>query len=154
MFRVIIDKLTNLNLYITDKQMQLINKFLQELSPDMEERRYEIDGDIIFARVMSYNTSLRDNCKIEAHNRYIDIQSSLLGCEGVDVFERASLVPLTEYSISKDVIHFKQTAEPYISVINLPGYFSMIYPEEAHSPQISVDGKCDLVKKFVIKIQQ
>ena len=129
-----------------------ITAFLQQVSPDMEEKRYEIDGDRIYARVMRYNTSLRENCKIEAHNKYIDIQSSIIGCEGIDIFNREILVAVDEYNAQKDVIHYNKDTEPYISIKNLPGYFSMIFPNEAHQPQISVDRKCDLVKKFVIKI--
>ncbi len=45
-------------------------------------------------------------------------------------------------------------AEPYVKISNLPGFFSMILPEEAHRPQEFLDGNCALVKKGVIKIKE
>lgn len=139
--------------YLSENQFIKISKFLRELSPEMEERQYDIDGESIYARVMSYRTSLQSDCKIEAHNKYIDIQSSLVGAEGIDLFDRNILGVLKEYDETGDVSFFEDTAAPYISIKNAEGFFSMIFPEEAHRPQISINGNCDYVKKFVIKIR-
>lgn len=149
---MVFDQLQNLNKYVTQEQFQKMNNFLKQLSPDMKEGRYEIDGEAIYARVMSYTTSLRQNCKIEAHDKYIDIQSSLVGMEGIDIFDRGELNISEAYNKDKDVAFYKETIEPNVSVNNKAGYFSMIYPQEAHRPQISVDQRCEKVKKFVIKI--
>lgn len=149
---MIFDQLQNLNKYVTQEQFQKIDNFLKLSSPDMKEGRYEIDGKAIYARVMSYTTSLRQNCKIEAHDKYIDIQSSLVGMEGIDIFDRDELNISEAYNKDKDVAFYEETVAPNVSVNNKAGYFSMIYPKEAHRPQISVNQRCEKVKKFVIKI--
>lgn len=151
---MIIDRLENLKKYIDENDMRKIDVFLKRLSPEMEEGRYEIDGDDIYARVMSYHTSPREDCKIEAHDLYIDIQSTLVGKEGIDVFHREELIEKIPYNAAKDVCIYEESAQQYITVDNLPDYFSMLYPEEAHKPQISLDKKRDIVKKFVIKIKR
>ena len=149
---MIFDQLRNINKYVSSEQLQKIEKFLKELSPDMEEKRYDIDGEAIYAKVMSYSTSLPCDCRIEAHDKYIDIQSSLQGAEGIDIFDRDSLDILEDYDQEKDVAFYEETTAPIISINNVAGYFTMIFPEEAHRPQVSVDRKCEKVKKFVIKV--
>lgn len=150
---MIIDRLENLKKYIDENDMRKIDAFLKRLSPEMEEGRYEIDGDEIYARVMSYNTSPREDCKIEAHDVYIDIQSTLVGQEGIDVFHREELAENVSYNNENDVRFYENSNQNYVTVKNLPNYFSMIFPEEAHKPQISLDEKCNVVKKFVIKMR-
>lgn len=149
---MVYDCLQNLKKYVSDNQFKKIQCFLDQLSPDMQEGYYEIDGDMIYAKVMSYATSLREECRIEAHDQYIDVQSSLVGCEGIDIYHRGQLQISEEYSIENDVAFFSESVEPFIQVRNVPGYFSMIYPKEAHKPQISLDKTRRKVKKFVIKI--
>lgn len=149
---MIYEHLKYLYKYVTEEQFSKINKFLEILSPDMEEKRYEIDGESIFAKVMSYQTFTKQNCKIEAHNKYIDIQSSLVGAEGIDIFDRNILNILKEYDEVNDVFFFEEIASPFVSVKNVEGYFTMIFPQEAHRPQILINKKCSYVKKFVIKI--
>lgn len=150
---MVIDRIENLKKYIQENDMKKIQAFLNKLSPEMEEGQYEIDGDNIYARVMSYNTSRRKDCKIEAHDLYIDIQSTLVGSEGIDVFHREELNEKISYNEIKDVRMYDESNRQYVTVDNLPNYFSMLFPEEAHRPQISLDEKCNVVKKFVIKIK-
>lgn len=149
---MVFDQLQHLNKYLTKQQYQKISSFLRLLSPDMQEGDYEIDGEAIYAKVMSYPTSLRRDCRIESHDKYIDIQSSLVGVEGIDIFDRGELDISEIYNSVKDVTFYTETVLPNVLINNKAGYFSMIYPEEAHRPQISVNQQCERVKKFVIKI--
>mgnify|MGYP001102237845 CR=1 FL=1 len=150
---MIFDQVKNLNRYVSQEQFQKIERFMEKVSPDMQEGYYGIDGEKIYARVMCYQTSLREDCKIEAHNRYIDIQASLAGAEGIEVFDRRKLDILEAYNRENDVAFYQESVEPHVWVNNVPGYFSMIFPEEAHRPQISMDQGCKKVKKYVIKVQ-
>lgn len=150
---MIFAQLEKLNRYVSKEQFQKINDFLKEVSPQMEERYYEINGEAIYAKVMSYPTSMKNHCKIEAHDKYIDIQFSLIGEEGIDIFDRNSLDIANKYNEKQDVTFYKETKAPYISVKNIIGYFTMIFPEEAHRPQISLNRKCEQVKKIVIKMK-
>lgn len=149
---MVFDQLRNLNKYVTKGQFEKISGFLKVLSSDMREGYYAIDGEAIYARVMRYQTSLRQDCRIESHDKYIDIQSSLVGIEGIDIFDRNELDISQAYNNDMDVTFYEETVVPNLSVSNRVGYFSMIFPKEAHRPKISVNQQCEEVKKFVIKI--
>ena len=59
--------------------------FLTSLDSSAPEGETKIDGDRLFARVMSYET--RDETSLdavlEAHRRYVDIQMALIGSERI-----------------------------------------------------------------------
>lgn len=150
---MVFDRLEKLDKYVTQEQFQKIVKFLRKISKDMEERRYEIDGESIYARVMSYQTSLQHECRIEAHDKYIDIQVSISGMEGIDIFDRDTLDIVQDYDKDKDVAFYEGMAMPCVSVRNVEGYFTMIFPREAHRPKVSIDQQYHRVKKFVIKVR-
>ncbi len=57
------------------------------------------------------------------------------------------------YNDIRGVRIYDESNRQYVTVDNLPNYFSMLFPKEAHRPQISLDEKCNVVKKFVIKIK-
>lgn len=148
------DRLDNLLKYIPDRYHEGIKGFLEQVSPEMEERKYEIYGVHIFARVMSYDTKERKDCRIEAHDRYIDVQATITGAEGIDVFDRRELRTEQEYQSHDDVAFFAQEdRRPYASNQNIPGMFSMLFPGEAHRPQVRAEGYESHVKKFVIKME-
>lgn len=151
---MIMDHLNHLLRYIPDKYQQGVGVFLAQVSPDMEEREYAIYDRHVFARVMSYDTKEKEDCRLEAHNRYIDIQASITGAEGIDVFERKALRIKEEYQPDNDVVFFWQDAQiPYAQNQNIPGMFSMLFPGEAHRPQEKAAGYENHVKKFVIKME-
>lgn len=145
------DSLENLGRCLPEKDYRLISSFLEKTGPDMEEKRYIIDGDRIFANVMSYATKPREECRLEAHDRYIDIQSTIIGAEGIDLYIRDGLEESEEYDVEKDVVFFSRMERLFTGhVNNLPGYFTLIKPDEAHAPQERV-GDIGKVKKLVIK---
>lgn len=146
------DKMDNLIMYIPDSKKEKVKGFLEKVSFDMEEGRYEIDGDEIYAQIMSYPTKLISECTIEAHNIYCDIQFSLKGEEGISIFERSKLI-LEKESPETDFYNYGLDGDVYVRVNNKVGYFTMIKPSEAHRPQESIDNSCAMVKKGVIKIR-
>ena len=149
---MIFSELNNLNQYLKTEDYIKIKKFLDNVSPDIDEGKYEIDGEKIYAKVMSYDTKPIEKCLVEAHNKYIDIQASLVGSEGIDVFKRKGLTEQIPYKVEEDVVIYKPDERMLIShVNNIPGYFSMLFPEDAHRPQEVTSDK-NRVKKFVIKL--
>lgn len=151
---MIMDYSNNLLKYIPDKYHDGIKDFLNQVSSEMEERKYEIYGNHVYARVMSYDTREKSDCRIEAHDRYIDIQATITGAEGIDIFDRDGMQIEQEYCMSEDVAFFAQGDEkPYAMNQNIPGMFSMIFPREAHRPQERVEGYGNRVKKYVIKLE-
>ncbi|MCR5107406.1 MAG: YhcH/YjgK/YiaL family protein [Lachnospiraceae bacterium] len=149
---MVYDKLENLKEYISEADYELIDsKFFKIINPDMEEGEYKIDGDRIYAKVMSYDTKEAKDCKLETHNAYRDIQGTISGVEGIDIYKRSELQAETAYNADNDVTFYSRNEEAHMMRINdLPGYFSLIGTEEAHCAQIRV-GNIKRVKKFVIK---
>lgn len=138
--------------YIDKDVYEKIENFLNSIYEDMPEGMYEISGSRIYARVMSYETSPAEVCKIEAHNKYIDIQATILGAEGISVFDRSKLIESQTYDEQNDVVFYCEKPDMAKGHCdNIPGYFTLLYPEDAHRPQEKILG-IDKVKKFVIKI--
>lgn len=146
------DRLEHIGMYLPMEYRSRIKDFLAQISVDMPEERFELDGDTVYARIMSYPTKLAAGCTIEAHNVYVDIQFTLTGGEGIDVFPRSELSEMTA-DAAKDFYTFQADMAPQTSLANTPGWFTMLFPHEAHRPQESLDGKCAVVKKGVIKIK-
>lgn len=148
---MIYDAISNLLKYVSEEDYQYIRDFLEQINENMPEGKYELCGERIFARVMSYQTNDPKECKVEAHNKYIDIQFTICGAEGIDIYPRKGMEIIEDYREDEDVAYFRHSGIPSIHVNNLPGYFVIIFPDEAHSPQQRV-GNIEYVKKAVIKI--
>lgn len=148
-----IDKIENLEKYIPEKYREKVSQYMKTVTSKIPEGTYEIEGQYVFARVMSYSTKPDSKCRIEAHNQYIDIQMTLIGAEGITLYERSKL-ELVEKRETEDVEFFKEDKRyKYASNHNIPGFFTMIFPEEAHRPQEMIEGFDAYVKKIVIKIK-
>ena len=147
---MVLDKLEHLISYIPSYHSE-INNFLRLVSPTMKDGEYPIVGENVFARVMNYATKPEDDCRIEAHDVYVDIQSVLTGAEGIGIFGRESLKPSTAYDKDNDVVYFEKAWPLYTVSVN-EGYFAIIFPHEAHRPQTAVK-QPENIRKFVIKIK-
>lgn len=150
---MIIDKILNWETYNFPRIMESVFDFLKLLSPDSDEKRYTIQGDDIFALVMSYNTQQPATAKLESHRKYVDIQTVLVGAEGIEWFPRDMLEIETPYNEINDVEFYKHNSPSPSRIDVLPGTFVVLYPHDAHMPSLEVAGKSDYVKKVVIKIK-
>ena len=149
---MIFAKLSHLMEYLPVGSYDKVSGFLRKVNEDIPEGEYEISGTDIFARVMSYETKVPEECKIEAHEKYIDIQVSLVGAEGISVFDRSILPVIVQYDEGCDVMFFSgDDAKCIAHTANIPGFFTMLFPEEAHRPK-EIVGRGGRVKKFVIKV--
>ena len=147
---MIIDKVERLAAYVPSSISKNIASFISELSADTPVGEYSIIGDSVFARVQSYALKEVCLCNVEAHDKYIDIQSVIAGAEGIDVFYRAELVAESSYDSENDVTFYKPGDFLHIEIKQK--YFAVLFPHEAHRPQI-VTKECKFVQKFVIKVK-
>ena len=149
---MIYDKLENLQSYLPEELHEPVAAFLAKVK-DLPPGRYEVAGEAAYAKVHEYATGEPKDCKVEAHDRYIDIQATLDGAEGITVYEREKLREKIPYDAKRDVVIYE--AEPGTLLAhteNVPGYFTFLKPEEAHRPQENVAGY-GKVRKFVIKVR-
>lgn len=117
----------------------------------LEIRRYDIDGDNLFATVSEYLTKNEETTDFEAHRKYIDIQYVISGKEIMNV---APLIKaceeVTPYDGTKDI--------EFLKVLTMQKYaatqqnFFIFFPSDAHRPGIKENVNA-LVRKIVIKVK-
>lgn len=114
----------------------------------LEAGRNEIDGDVLFVNACSYDTRALENCRFEAHRRYIDVQMVLEGQERIDV-QFVDALEAEPFDEEADNMFLDGAAAA--SVVMTPGTFVACFPEDAHKPGIAVNGS-EPVKKAVFKV--
>ena len=126
--------------------------FAKNFDLSLADGRHEIDGDRVYANVMSYETRAPEELKFEAHRKYIDIQILLEGEEFLDVSHSKDLEVDTPYSEEGDAALFKASA--YDASVRLePGKFALLYPADIHRPGRMAGGSPQPVRKMVIKVR-
>ena len=117
----------------------------------LELKRYDIDGDNLYAPVSEYLTKNEEDAKYEAHRKYIDIQYIINGKELMGVAPISQKKEILEpYDSTKDIEFLTVTGgENYLA---LPGRFFIFFPEDAHRPGLK-DGENSPVRKIVIKVK-
>lgn len=116
-----------------------------------EAKRYDIDGDKLFATVSEYLTKNEETTQFEAHRKYIDIQYVISGKELMNVSPLKSVNKvLVPYDDAKD-IEFVAVSKQ-INLTATPGNFFIFFPDDAHRPGLK-DGVNSPVRKVVIKLK-
>lgn len=149
---MIVDKISNWELYPLGEAWEKAFKFLKELKPDAVEKYYWLEEKEIYARVMSYETIGPDIAKIEAHHKYIDIQSPLTFAEGIGWYPVDDLETVEEYNEEKDVYFLKSSGLDLCKIDLYPGTFAFFSPKDAHKPKLIVGSQPETIKKVVVKI--
>ena len=148
---MIIDRVEYYNYYPYGSAWNTAFGFLDSITSDSEEKKYEIQGDDIYAIIASYNTM--EPHKFEAHREYVDIQCLLEGQEAIESTALNGLTVDTPYDPEKDVeFYVKRYSRNTVSLL-MPGLFIAFFPHDAHMPGVSVGGSPVFVKKVVVKIR-
>ena len=148
---MIIDKIENSGLYVKlGKRIARAIKYMNSTDfSGLEPGKYEIQKDDIFAIVNEYETKDLQDCKLEAHRKYIDIQYMYSGVELIGVAALSGQKPVEEYNENNDCVFFKDDT----SFIKMTaGMFAVFFPDDLHMPAVKANGKSK-VKKIVIKVK-
>jgi YhcH/YjgK/YiaL family protein len=117
----------------------------------LEVKRYDIDGDNLFALVSEYLTKNPETTDFEAHRKYIDIQYVISGREIMNIAPLSTLKDLIHpYDDTKD-IEFLSVSKLVSCKADQSNFF-MFFPEDAHRPGLR-DGASAPVRKVVIKLR-
>ena len=146
---MIVDKLENIANY-SEIPADAVN-FIRELTDDIKLGKYNI-GVSNYANVESYITKNIDDAKFESHKNYIDIQILLSGKERIYVGSVNDMTISVPYSLEKDIMFYDEAVEPYDYITLGDSNFVMLFPHEAHAPQVAVLNPSE-VKKVVVKIK-
>ena len=117
----------------------------------LEVKRYDIDGDNLYASVSEYLTKNEEDTKFEAHRKYIDIQHVISGAEQMSITplsdRKEELVP---YDPAKDVEFM--TVNKTASFEATPDKFFIFFPSDIHRPSVKI-GENKNVRKVVVKVR-
>jgi YhcH/YjgK/YiaL family protein len=110
--------------------------------------RTKIDGDKVYVTVMEATPQASEKNLYETHQKYLDLQTDLNGCE---LFE----VSLGEMKVSKPYDEATDaafgSADTSVAGMLCEGRFALFLAGEAHKPTLKAAG-CGKVKKAVFKI--
>ena len=112
-----------------------------------EPGKYDIDGDNILVNVNDYHTKNSDDCKFEAHRKYIDVQYIAKGMEWIGYAPLSGQTVTAEYNDERDVIFFE--GEPSFVKMD-KGMFAIFFPEDLHMPGT---GEGESVRTVVVKVK-
>jgi YhcH/YjgK/YiaL family protein len=117
----------------------------------LEAKRYNIDGDNLFATISDYVTKDPETANFEAHRKYIDIQYIISGKELMNAVPLSSAdVIVTPYDESKDLEFM--SIRNFVNHKATPSNFFIFFPSDAHRTQLR-DGSSSQVRKVVIKLR-
>ena len=110
--------------------------------------RHDVDGDRIFALVQRYASKPLAEGRWEAHRKYIDLQLVVHGEEQIG-YVSIDQLNAEPYDTERDLTWLSGKAGQWIT---LPaGHFALLWPGDAHMPQIA-SGAPEDVLKVVVKI--
>jgi len=117
----------------------------------LELKRYDIDGNNVYAPVNEYLTKNEEDARYEAHREYIDIQYVVSGRELIGVAPiSARADELEPYNQANDIEFF--TVRGGENRLATPGKFFIFFPEDAHRPGLK-DVDNSPVRKVVVKVR-
>lgn len=112
--------------------------------------RYQ-EADDWFYLVQAYDSKPVEQCRLETHKEYVDIQWVLAGEERLDVCAPEGLEVEEPYSAEKDAAFWK-APEEMMQIVLTAGCYAVLYPENAHRPGRMVNESCP-VNKVVVKVK-
>lgn len=115
----------------------------------LEDKRYEVDGDNLFFFLQSYETK-PDNDTSEAHRKYIDIQFLVSGREKMGVAPLEDMSEEVEARPDGDIWFYRGPMD-YIT-LTAGDRFAVLWPGDAHAPSIAVDSPAPC-RKCVVKVK-
>ena len=146
---MILDTLENYQLYnAINERIAKGFDFLRTTDLDsLPSGKHDIEGDTIFALVQEYQTKPLNECKLESHKKYIDIQYVIRGEEmmGVTTQNNQKIIEVNE---EKDYTFYEGNTS---LVLVSKGMFTIFFPDDLHQPCVQTESAAE-VKKVVIKV--
>ena len=139
---MIFDNVKNVDWYNFPKELNQVFEFLKS-AKDKEDGKYELN-DGIFCLVKRYNSDPKEDCKLENHQKYADLQYVVEGYESIGI--ATSATSKGAYNAEKDIEFFD--ADDFLVEMKA-GEFVIVFPQDYHRPQVGDGSK---VTKVVAKI--
>ncbi|MCM1034246.1 MAG: YhcH/YjgK/YiaL family protein [Paludibacter sp.] len=135
---MILDKLENADAYFACVPgfEQFMNFFNNNDMLNLPACKIKINGDDLFVNINDFTGKKEEDCRMEAHKEYIDIQIPLNNDEqmGWKAQEDCKII-ISPYNEQKDVEFYGDKASAMLTVP--AGHFAVFFPEDAHQPGIA-----------------
>ena len=147
---MIIDKIENVNIYasLSERLAKGIYYINSSDFSKIDLGTYQIDGDDVFAMVQEYDTRKIENCKLEGHSKYIDIQYIIEGEEHIGLTSKCNQ-ELNERNDKDDYAFYKGDSTLFKFDKSVFGIF---FPDDLHMPCIGLN-HISKVRKVVVKVR-
>lgn len=117
----------------------------------LEIKRYDIDGNNVYALIQEYMSKDEQTARYEAHEKYVDIQYVVSGKELMGLSPMADKAGILEpYNAEKDIIFL--SVGKIVNYKADPGRFFIFLPSDIHRPGLR-DGESIKIRKAVIKVK-
>lgn len=148
---MILDRLENSAMYnCISENLKKGFEFLKNTDlSTLESGRYEIEGNNVFALVSEYDSKAHQDCRLEAHQTYADIQYIVSGREAIGYVTLKNQEVTAAYNSEKDIAFYTSETTPLILEA---GIFAVFFPQDLHRPCMQIDG-AEKVKKVVVKVR-
>lgn len=117
---------------------------------NMPVGKYQVDDDFYYM-VQEYTTKSEAECRLESHQKYIDIQWIISGRERIDCVSVGGLTVKEAYNADKDVAFWNEPSDMMRCVLNA-GSYAVLFPNDAHKPCIAAEAP-EQVRKVVAKVK-
>ncbi len=114
--------------------------------------KYEIAGSDIYVSLSEYTTDSRENKKLEAHVKYIDIQYIISGAECIGYGDLGAGLTVTEDKLAEKDVIFYQAVPDETELKLTAGMYVIFFPWDVHRPGCAA-GAPAAVKKAVVKVK-
>ncbi len=150
-YYMILDKLENADAYYDCVPMfqQFMDFYVHNDLLALPACKLKLDGDDLIVNINDIVGKKEEDCKMEAHKEYIDIQIPLNGNEYMGWKAQCDCESVTvPYNEQKDVEFYSDKATSKIFVP--AGHFAVFFPEDAHQPGIA-EGQS--YRKIIVKVR-
>ena len=148
---MIVDNIKNADIYknLSENFKTAFNWLEKTDLVDIEKGRHVVDGDNVYVNINEYETLPMEQCKLEVHKNYADIQFIIKGTECMAWQPLDQVELLDSYNAEKD-IQFA-TGNPAVYPVRA-GDFSIFFPQDAHLGKVMI-GAPATGKKAVVKVK-
>lgn len=146
---MVYDNIKNIELYRgLSEDIYAGLKFLSSVDSSIGNGVHMISENVK-AIVSEYETKPVNPNGFEAHREYLDIQYLISGNEIIKCKPIEGLCVTKEYDAENDYLLLSDKVNNTLDCLLGDGYFTLLYPDDAHEPQLCV-GNPMKVKKIVI----
>lgn len=149
---MILDQVKNISNYksLLGDIKPVITFYEECLTEKKDPGQYELDGIRLMVNVDLAAAKSKNEAKLEAHRKYLDIQICLSGSEiiGWKSLDECS-APADSFNQEKDFIFYDDPIDTWIHVPEK--HFTIFYPNDAHAPMVGEGTFYKLVFKVLLE---